>query len=134
MSVSPVSRTTVQGIPPAAGNAPQVASSKLGQTPQHDQVHFGGPKTPQKGKLPAAQETKPPAKPSIKTALTNVVKAIFQPWELVKDFGIGLLLAIATVIIPPHAHALAMIPFSFIFGMGLRSAFAVKNTYWPAKN
>ena len=119
---SPISRMPMQAMPPASGRTPQA--------PKPDQVKFGGPNAENRT-AKNKKETDTPAKPSFTTAAKNALKAAFEPWGLAKDFGVGLLLAVATVIIPPHAHALAMIPFSFIFGIGWRGTESIYRTYKP---
>jgi hypothetical protein len=144
-----LNRATKAGANQAASRtSPALASCCDG-----DQVRFGGgtKKTQQDSPAEEAKQVKTititettrtvgapetdktPPRPTLGTAAKNVFKAAFAPWELAKDVGIGALLAVATAIIPPHAHALAMIPFSLIIGTGIRTFSAVKQTYWPSK-
>ena len=107
--------TSFQGISPQFSAATRPSSpshvrafQKPTATLAADSVHFSGSPTPDGSERSTWQKTK--------DGIKNGLKAAFTLKDMAIDFGIGVALAIATAIIPPHVHALAMIPTAMLVG------------------
>jgi hypothetical protein len=124
-----------QGVAPQPtfGATPTTAPGRLQQSQAvktakaADSVRFG--KDSETSETKKTSETDSKSERSFwqktKDGLKTGGKAIFRfrKGGLLQDFGIGTALAIATVIIPPHVHALSAYPLAFLFGGLFRFAF-----------
>lgn len=117
--------TSVSGIGPQFAATKPNSSSNVRPlhaakaTSKLDSVHFGGNTS---STDTSTQTDKPSFAKKSWNGIKEGIKHAFQPSGLAWDLGIGTILAIATAIIPPHLHALAMIPFAFLVGGLLRFA------------
>lgn len=97
----------------------------------HSTINFGMHSSSQIGDTAELHTTaqQQPNKPSFSDAFMAGAKAAFDPGSIVWDAVLGTIATVIFALIPPHIHALAVLPSWLAIGAAIRGAQGFKDAY-----